>query len=80
MGMDINKIRDVFNSIEELKKDAASRKSSVEICYAIATVANDYDEYESIWENGTNPREVIKLARSLVSDDKVLYWGDMDVE
>lgn len=80
MGMDINKISDVFDSMQELKKDADSRESSVEICYAIATMADDYDEYESIWENGTNADKVIKLAKSLVDDDETLYWGEMEVE
>lgn len=75
--LNINNVRTHYASLDELKQDAASRETSVEVMYAIAERADDTATLESIWANGTNLEAVAARAWELVpADTNVLYWGE----
>ena len=74
--MNINNIRNHYNTIGQLEHDASSRETSVEIMYAIAERASDYAELQSIWDNGTHLDDIVARAWELASDNTdTLYWG-----
>lgn len=74
--MNINNVRNHYDTIGQLEQDAASRETSVEIMYAIAEAADDTVALESIWENGTNQSAIIARAWGLASNHvNVLHWG-----
>ena len=75
-NLNINNIRNHYDTIGQLAQDAANRETSVEIMYAIAEAAGDTVALESIWENGTYIDEIVARAWELADDDtEQLFWG-----
>lgn len=63
----------------DVEEWADPRQTSIEIAQAILEVASDWDEAQTIWENGcdaaTNSK-IIARAFELTTDDELhLWWG-----
>ncbi len=82
-NFNINDVNHIVDNFNELEQWADSRKTSLEIAYAIMKISPSKQEADRIWNNGSELEcdGIIEMAREYAAEDEEkLYWGENTIE